>query len=178
MDDYHLEEFAAVAEELNFRRAADRLHLSPSPLSRHIRELEAELGVLLFERDTRHVRLTPAGEALLPLALDVLAGMANAARTVSRAAGQRPELVVGMRALSVRFHRLLADTMAPAAPCTLRMLPVETTVQRLRHSPLPSSRRLRLRLIPVDPAGAELRCRILRSAYAVLRHRSWLVGHG
>ncbi|WP_392757389.1 LysR family transcriptional regulator [Streptomyces sp. LN590] len=68
----HLRYFVAVAEELNFSAAARRLHMATSPLSQRIRDLERELDHRLFERDTHHVTLTPAGEALLPLARDVL----------------------------------------------------------------------------------------------------------
>src|SRR5438094_9771898 len=68
-----LQAFVVAAEELNFRRAADRLYIASSPLSRRIKDLEAAVGALLFERDTRNVRLTAEGEALLPLARDVLA---------------------------------------------------------------------------------------------------------
>ena len=57
--------FVAVAEEFNFRRAAERIHIDPTPLSRTIRDLEDQLGVLLFLRMPRKLRLTPAGARLL-----------------------------------------------------------------------------------------------------------------
>lgn len=61
----HLRYFAAVAEELNFRRAAERIHIDQTPLSRTIRDLEDQLGVQLFMRMPRKLRLTPAGTRLL-----------------------------------------------------------------------------------------------------------------
>ena len=57
-----LKYFLAVAEELNFARAAERLHMTQPPLTVAIRKLEEELGVRLFERTTRRVQLTDAGE--------------------------------------------------------------------------------------------------------------------
>jgi DNA-binding transcriptional LysR family regulator len=78
--------FVAVAEELHFGRAAERLHMSQSPLSRAIRELESELGLVLFVRTTRRVELTPAGSALLERARLALAEIDAAVDDARRAA--------------------------------------------------------------------------------------------
>ena len=76
--------FVAVAEELHFGRAAERLHMSQSPLSRAIRELERDLGVVLFVRTTRRVELTAAGSVLLERARRALVEIDGAIAEVQR----------------------------------------------------------------------------------------------
>ena len=68
MDFHELEAFLALADTLHFARAASKIHLSPSALSRLLGRLEEELGVSLFERDTRRASLTPEGETFLSFA--------------------------------------------------------------------------------------------------------------
>lgn len=65
MDFRHLQQFVVLAETLNFRRAAEKLHMSQPPLSVSIRKLESELGVELFSRDKNGVKLTEGGKAAL-----------------------------------------------------------------------------------------------------------------
>lgn len=77
-----LESFVAVVEEGGVVHAARRLHLTQPPLSRRIRSLEDELGVPLFEREARGMRLTPAGELLLPYARRILDAVREAGEAV------------------------------------------------------------------------------------------------
>lgn len=72
MEIRHLRYFVAVAEELHFGRAAERLHMSQPPLSKRVAELERELGVVLLVRTSRHVELSPEGRRLLPVAREAL----------------------------------------------------------------------------------------------------------
>ncbi len=86
--------FVAVAEELNFSRAAERLGMAQPPLSRAIRQMERRLGVQLFERNTRQVTLTAAGETLLTEAGKTFEVLSAAVRRTRRAALTTPTLVV------------------------------------------------------------------------------------
>lgn len=73
-----LRSFVAVAEEANVSRAARRLAISQPPLTRQIRDLEAELGVDLFARSSRGMRLLPSGEVFLAHARGILAAVDRA----------------------------------------------------------------------------------------------------
>jgi DNA-binding transcriptional LysR family regulator len=101
--------FVAVAEELHFGRAAERLHMSQSPLSRAIRELERDLGVVLFIRTTRRVELTPAGTALLERARRALAEL-DLAVEEARAMAQAP--AIGFMPLSRGPAARIAEAVA------------------------------------------------------------------
>ena len=87
--------FVAVAEELNFGRAAQALHIAQPVLSRQIRALEQELKVQLFERDKRATRLTPAGQALLEDGRALLAAADAARRRISDVAADERVFTVG-----------------------------------------------------------------------------------
>ncbi|MQY05874.1 LysR family transcriptional regulator [Actinomadura macrotermitis] len=90
--------FVAVAEELHFGLAAERLGMAQPPLSRAIRDLERQLGVRLLERTTRRVALTPAGEVLLRDARTALDAVAAAARRARRAGRPEPGLRLALKA--------------------------------------------------------------------------------
>ncbi|MEZ0073884.1 LysR substrate-binding domain-containing protein [Planotetraspora sp. GP83] len=82
----HIEAFIVVAEELNFRRAAERLHIAQPPLSQQIKRLERDVGVTLLNRTTRHVSLTPAGEVFLQEARRAVQGVHAARRAATKVA--------------------------------------------------------------------------------------------
>jgi DNA-binding transcriptional LysR family regulator len=97
-----LQFFIAVAEELSFSRAAIKLHVAQPSLSTQIKVLEEEVGARLFERDKRHVSLTPAGRRFQQRAISVLS-MAESAKSEARstARGQLGTIALGYTALSM-----------------------------------------------------------------------------
>lgn len=163
-----LRAFVAVAQELNFTRAAERLHLGQQAVSKSVRQLERELGVTLLERTTREVRLTPAGAALLDGALRALdaadaavararevgrgtAGTAEVGVTPAVGARERDAIVRALRHgapdLSVSFHDLRPSEVAPA----LRTGEVEVVVTRT------AATAGEMATAPLRPSPAELR---------------------
>src|SRR5215213_4623171 len=87
MDLQQLRCFLAVAEELHFGRAAQRLHLTPSPVSRAVKDLERELGVELFVRRYHQVDLTPTGEQLVDRVRAIIDGVDSLKSAAAVAAG-------------------------------------------------------------------------------------------
>ncbi len=109
----HLRSFVALAEELNFTRAAARLHIAQQALSAQVRQLESMLGVVLFHRTTRKVELTPAGSVFLARVPAILAAVEAAVDEVRETAGgARGSIVIG----------LLGTAPLDVAPRVLRAL--------------------------------------------------------
>jgi DNA-binding transcriptional LysR family regulator len=119
--------FVAVAEEASFTRAADRLHVVQSAVSAGVRNLEKELGAMLFDRSTHSVRLTDAGRALLPEARATLAAAQAARDAVDEARGGLRGTVVlgtmqaqGMRAIDLAGVLAVFRTEHPGVEVNIR----------------------------------------------------------
>lgn len=134
MEMRHLRYFLAVAEELHFARAAARLHMEQSPLSRTIKELEEELGVLLFARTTRSTRLTRAGTLFLEHVRRVFAALEQARESVKAAAnGFQGQLRVA-----------LSDGITPSRlPTLLALCRLEEPEVEIRFFEVPLSQQIK-----------------------------------
>jgi DNA-binding transcriptional LysR family regulator len=125
--------FVAVAQELHFGRAAERLNMTQPPLSRQIQSLERQLQAQLFDRSTRSVRLTAAGQAFLVEAQRILALVRTATESAQRAAsGVSGSVHIGFT--SVVGHAYLSGLLRRAAKALpdvdLLLHEMVTTVQR------------------------------------------------
>jgi DNA-binding transcriptional LysR family regulator len=162
--------FIAVAEELHFRRAAARLHISQPPISQQIRQLEQELGCRLLHRTRRRVELTAAGEAFLRDARALLAELDSAAETARRIeAGQSGRLrisFVGSALLSIvpmavqRFRAVRPDVeivlRERSTMDQLRAVSDGLTDIGLIRPPIETVGRLRTELVLREPTVAAL----------------------
>jgi DNA-binding transcriptional LysR family regulator len=130
-----LDFFVAVAEELSFGRAAERLHIVQPAVSQQVRRLEGELGVRLFDRSSRRVRLTTAGERLLPEARAVLAAAGRVRQVAAAiAAGAEGILRVGTsQGLGERLDQVLTELAKTAPRLQVRLVsaPVTERVARV-----------------------------------------------
>jgi LysR family transcriptional regulator, benzoate and cis,cis-muconate-responsive activator of ben and cat genes len=146
----HLRYFIAVAEELNFSRAAQRLHVSQPPLSRQIRDLEDDLGLKLLDRDRQSVQLTRAGRLILEKARQLIHD-AEALRMEARQLGEQTqeELQIGYAPAPAaaliahilgRYHEL-----APGTAMTLHDLSLSEILAGLTSENLDAAITLRPR---------------------------------
>ena len=122
LDTHALTLFCAVARCLNFRQAAEQLHMTQPPLSRAIKTLEEKLGARLFERDTQGVALTQAGRTLLPQALHILDLLETAQTSLQRdAAPARLRLGLTSSVAAGLFRPLLAALEAQLGSVRLEL---------------------------------------------------------
>jgi DNA-binding transcriptional LysR family regulator len=154
VDVEHLRAFLAVAEELHFGRAAERLHVAQPPLSRTIKQLERDLGTRLFDRNTRSVKLTSSGSALLAPAREVLNALRRAEDAVRAAdggevgvvriafAGVSTHSLVARLARSVRSQRpgieLVLSSQNFAQPAMKRLVQGDTDIALGRWDVIPA----------------------------------------
>ncbi|SFR44420.1 LysR family transcriptional regulator [Litoreibacter janthinus] len=118
--------FVAVAEELSFRRAADRLNMTQPPLSRQIKILEERVNLRLLERSNRHVSLTSAGESFYKSAVDIIQRSEHAVLNARQAErGDTGSIALGfVPSAAFRFMPLIAQRMAAEMP-KVSLTPIE-----------------------------------------------------
>lgn len=168
VDFTRLRYFVAVAEELHFKRAADRLMITPPPLSKQIKLLEKELGGQLFERDYHSVRLTPLGAKLLGPARDILGRVEEFTATAARITKGAKPIRIGATAYApsdflAQLETAVAGLAAPtefsvpgsAAEVTAKLVSGHLDIGLIH---LPSSdKRLRHRVVASYPGAIAVR---------------------
>jgi DNA-binding transcriptional LysR family regulator len=159
--------FVAVAEELHFSRAAERLNMTQPPLSRQIRLLEHHVGVQLLERNSRTVSLTAAGKAFFPEAARILRIAEEATFAARRAAkGEQGNLAIGFTSAS--GYSLLPEVVrrlrecAPGVSLTLKELVSTSQVEALNAGELD------LGLLRPHPMNGELKSRLIATESLML----------
>ncbi|MGI8538717.1 MAG: LysR family transcriptional regulator [Rubrobacteraceae bacterium] len=159
MDLRRLRYFVAVAEEASFNRAAQKLHMSQPPLSNQIKQLEKELGVVLFERTSRGVRVTEAGELLLEEARRILVQIDQTTRAVQRVGnGEVGRLTLGFvpSASDEALPPILTDFREryPEVELFLREMRPNLIVQRLHAGQIDAG----LLYLPLEDPTLETEC--------------------
>jgi DNA-binding transcriptional LysR family regulator len=169
MDVRQLRYFVAVAEELHFRRAAERLHLSQPALSQQIRSLEGEMEVPLLFRNRRRVELTAAGASFLPEARRLLASLDAAVATARRVhEGRSGRLRVGF--VGSALLSIVPDVVQrfraarPDVELDLRERSTVDQVAALRAGDID----IGLAPLPIDDHGLETTVLVREPAVAVL----------
>jgi DNA-binding transcriptional LysR family regulator len=156
----HLRYFVTVAEELNVSRASARLRISQPAVSRQLRDLEEELGVELFARDKSKLKLTPAGEAFLAHARDLLRRSKDAAKEM---AAFRPQTG---RSLAVGYIApVLASTLTPALRAFGQKNP---EVEIVLHEMAPGEQIKALRESRIDLALPGNSCPVLSDEFEIV----------
>ncbi|GHH09500.1 LysR family transcriptional regulator [Streptomyces lanatus] len=146
--------FVAVAEELHFGRAAERLHIAQPVLSRQIRSLEDDLGVEVFDRDRRGTLLTPAGQQLLEDAAPLLASAQALLRRAKAAAQGTPTLTVGfMPGITVTPAMAVFSTVRPGVNVRLLRTSWDDQVEVL----LDGRADIGVVRLPIDQHGLQVR---------------------
>jgi DNA-binding transcriptional LysR family regulator len=170
MDLKQMRYFLALAQELNFGRAAERLHIAQPPLTRHIRALEEELGTPLFVRTTKGAELTAAGQTLLEEVPNILA-LARRAEEQTQLAGQgySGRLDVGIFSSGVLnvIPRLLAEfhTERPGVKIGLHNMAKAEQIEALRE------RRITIGFNRLLPAAEDITVEpVLRERFLVALH--------
>lgn len=141
METHQLKAFVTIAEELNFRRAAEILHMSQPPLTRLIARLEIELSTKLFERTTREVRLTSAGVYLLREAREILARIDQAqseVRTIGKLRSGKIAVGFSTTSFLARLPKILEEftSRSPSIKIDLHQASRQKIVGKLKDGTL------------------------------------------